>query len=288
VQADWVATISTSPFLLPFKKMTLPTPEEVEASSEIFVEGWRYRRRVVGLEDCIVKYGTHVYLSEVDSLSFVSSNTTIPSPKYLGSYSYADKTYLFMSRLPGKPLSHTLSTLSQDELNIITSELKMMMDELRSLRINQFETSYFIGSLNGGPCRDNLFSSGYESKGPFSTEAKMYDNIIERWNNTIVQPRLTNPEMQFQRRLYAEISGTELRFTHGDLSPGNILIENGHVSGIVDWEQSGWYPAYWEYIKTMYADFDHWDTQWPLDIAKFLEPFNFALLVDKRMRNVLR
>jgi aminoglycoside phosphotransferase len=267
--------------------MTLPTPEEVEASSEIFVEGWRYGKRVVGLENCIVKYGTHVCLSEVDSLSFVSSNTTIPSPKPLGSYSHADKTYLFMSRLPGKPLSHTLSTLSQDELNVITSELKVMMDGLRSLRFNQFETSCFIGSLNGGPCRDDLFSSGYESKGPFSTEADMYENIIERWNKNIVRPRITKAEMDFQRRLYAEISGTEIRFTHADLSPKNILIENGHVSGIVDWEQAGWYPAYWEYVKAMFANMDWWDTPWPVDTAKFLEPFDFAFLVDKAMRMTL-
>lgn len=103
--------------------MTLPTPEEVEASSEVFVEGWRYRRRVVGLGDYIVKYGTGVYLTEADSLSFISTNTSIPSPKLLGSYSHADKTYLFMSRLPGKPLSHTLSALSQAAPDVITSEL---------------------------------------------------------------------------------------------------------------------------------------------------------------------
>lgn len=38
-------------------------------------------------------------------------------------------------------------------------------------------------------------------------------------------------------------------FTHGDLSPMNLLIqEDGHVSAIVDWEASGWWPEYWEFV----------------------------------------
>jgi len=34
-------------------------------------------------------------------------------------------------------------------------------------------------------------------------------------------------------------------FTHGDLRPHN-LVENGRLSGIVDWETAGWFPEYWE------------------------------------------
>lgn len=47
--------------------------------------------------------------------------------------------------------------------------------------------------------------------------------------------------------------------THGDLHLGNILVvvsQDGDepkitISGIVDWEQAGWYPEYWEYCKAM-------------------------------------
>jgi aminoglycoside phosphotransferase (APT) family kinase protein len=43
--------------------------------------------------------------------------------------------------------------------------------------------------------------------------------------------------------------------THGDLNLANILVLRSpdgsqiSVSGIVDWEQAGWYPDYWEYCK---------------------------------------
>lgn len=41
-------------------------------------------------------------------------------------------------------------------------------------------------------------------------------------------------------------------FTHGDVAPRNIMVdESGHITGIIDWEQAGWYPDYWEYANIM-------------------------------------
>lgn len=34
-------------------------------------------------------------------------------------------------------------------------------------------------------------------------------------------------------------------FSHGDLVPENILVHDGHISGIIDWEYAGWYPYFW-------------------------------------------
>jgi hypothetical protein len=25
------------------------------------------------------------------------------------------------------------------------------------------------------------------------------------------------------------------------------MVNNGHISGIIEWPDSGWYPDYWEY-----------------------------------------
>lgn len=41
-------------------------------------------------------------------------------------------------------------------------------------------------------------------------------------------------------------------FTHADLCPRNILIRDGKVCAIIDWEFAGWYPEYWEYTKVHY------------------------------------
>lgn len=41
-------------------------------------------------------------------------------------------------------------------------------------------------------------------------------------------------------------------FTHNNLAPRNILVRDGIVVGIVDWEFSGLYSQYWEYVKALY------------------------------------
>lgn len=35
-------------------------------------------------------------------------------------------------------------------------------------------------------------------------------------------------------------------FSHGDMVPTNILVEGGHVTGIIDWHEAGWYPYFWD------------------------------------------
>lgn len=44
-------------------------------------------------------------------------------------------------------------------------------------------------------------------------------------------------------------------FTHGDLRPDNITVEvtgdHGYiVTGVIDWEYAGFYPEYYEAVKT--------------------------------------
>lgn len=36
-------------------------------------------------------------------------------------------------------------------------------------------------------------------------------------------------------------------FTHGDLTNVNIIVKDGHLAGIIDWEVSGFYPVWWEF-----------------------------------------
>ncbi|KAL3442965.1 hypothetical protein BJX65DRAFT_298602 [Aspergillus insuetus] len=42
-------------------------------------------------------------------------------------------------------------------------------------------------------------------------------------------------------------------FTHSDLHPTNLLLENGRLSAIVDWESAGFRPEYWELTKATYG-----------------------------------
>ncbi|KAL7908173.1 hypothetical protein GGI35DRAFT_480886 [Trichoderma velutinum] len=40
-----------------------------------------------------------------------------------------------------------------------------------------------------------------------------------------------------------------IRFTHGELSPKNIIVWNSKIVYILGWDSGGWYPEWWEYVK---------------------------------------
>lgn len=66
-------------------------------------------------------------------------------------------------------------------------------------------------------------------------------------------------------------------FTHGDLHRSNIVMsregtEMPRVIGIIDWHQSGWYPAPWEFYKTRFTC--KANEKWELDfLLEFLQAY---------------
>lgn len=66
-------------------------------------------------------------------------------------------------------------------------------------------------------------------------------------------------------------------FTHNDLNRSNILVswdKDGltRVVGLIDWHQSGWYPAPWEFYKTRLTA--KGDDAWELEfIVEFLQSY---------------
>ena len=48
----------------------------------------------------------------------------------------------------------------------------------------------------------------------------------------------------------------KIKFTHGDIHRSNILVTSTtpmKIASIVDWEQAGWLPDYWEVCKARFT-----------------------------------
>ncbi|KEZ43895.1 hypothetical protein SAPIO_CDS4070 [Scedosporium apiospermum] len=43
----------------------------------------------------------------------------------------------------------------------------------------------------------------------------------------------------------------EIVFSHGDLAFHNILVRDGHIAAILDWEYAGWYPEHWDFCQSL-------------------------------------
>ncbi|THU95930.1 hypothetical protein K435DRAFT_665366, partial [Dendrothele bispora CBS 962.96] len=42
------------------------------------------------------------------------------------------------------------------------------------------------------------------------------------------------------------MTADSIRYVHPDLRMYNIIVRDGHLPGIIDWEDSSWYPYSWQ------------------------------------------
>jgi aminoglycoside phosphotransferase (APT) family kinase protein len=118
-----------------------------------------------------------------------------------------------------------------------------MQDYLTQLRAIPKEVSPEFANTLGGACRDPRIRDG-NPVGPFVDE--------EAFNQVLLHSDDSS------RR------GHNVVFTHADLNLQNILVDQvvkldgtrgWKISGIVDWENSGYYPEYWDYTKALFEGF---------------------------------
>ncbi|KAL4794363.1 hypothetical protein BDV19DRAFT_390201 [Aspergillus venezuelensis] len=64
-------------------------------------------------------------------------------------------------------------------------------------------------------------------------------------------------------------------FTHGDLTDVNITVENGSLSGIIDWESAAYFPVWWEYAKTSILNSEE-DYEWKVLLKKYMPDYEKA------------
>lgn len=80
--------------------------------------------------------------------------------------------------------------------------------------------------------------------------------------------------------------------THGDLTLQNIIVSGApgsyRIEAILDWEQAGWYPEYWEHGKMYFGagEDDEWTAQdWPGKIIEHDEDVYRAFMEYYLWRN---
>ena len=71
--------------------------------------------------------------------------------------------------------------------------------------------------------------------------------------------------------MLSEHKNYQIVFTHGDLRQQNIVVKEGVVTGIIDWELAGRYPEYWEYCRALCVW--HWQYDWGDFLSQILRPY---------------
>lgn len=192
-----------------------------------------FDRKLVLIDNNRVVKSGHVRPQEPEALRFVSENTTIPVPK-VHEVRWKDGRIesFVMDYMPGRRLDHVWDTLNSDQKLVIADELHAYYEQLRALKGD------YIGAVNNGKA---IIGQRVKLEcGPFKSEKEFNEFIL----NDIVS---VAPDLLRHYAKAALWEGHEIVFAHCDFEPRNILVEDGHVTAILDWEYAGWYPEYWEY-----------------------------------------
>lgn len=167
-------------------------------------------------------------------MEYVRINTSIPVPKIYLAFRHDKHSYIVMEFIDAETLDNVQFLLSQDQLYSVAAQLQDIIAQLRKLG----GSNVAMGSWPKGPFR-NIFFRGSPPVEEFNTmdefQAYWLGRIAEK--GLVYESKTAVPEQRFV-------------LTHGDLASHNILVENGRIVAIVDWETFGWYPELWEYMTT--------------------------------------
>jgi Phosphotransferase enzyme family len=202
--------------------------------------------------------------AEVESIEYIRQHTSIPVPKIFRVYKYklkgmGDCEDVIMQYVDGETLAAAWDKMTKASKEAVCKELAGYVEQMRKLKPPK---EGFVGSVCLGTACDYRF--GQDRFGPFESikDFHAYNlryDPLHAWEaeKEVVQ-------------VHSKSKSYTSKFTHGDLMPRNIMFKNGRITAIIDWENAGWFPEYWEYTKL------HW--QWRPYLVEYYKEMDSVMV----------
>ena len=208
-------------------------------------------------------------------MRFIRQHTSIPVPKVYCAFAHRGETYIVMERIGGQMLGQNwvLGRSAEAKARLL-GQLKAYVQEMRRLP----PPGEAIANVDGGPLHDVRIDDG-DPFGPFGDTQEFHRFLRNGFERAPGEQEEIATMIEMQRRDWGKPV-----FTHGDLSSLNVFIRGDDVVAILDWENAGWLPSYWEY--TAACQVAPANAFWAEYIDEFLEAIPEALTMERiRQRN---
>ncbi|OOF99282.1 hypothetical protein ASPCADRAFT_513322 [Aspergillus carbonarius ITEM 5010] len=289
------------PVAVPFQNSqplpTLPTTDEIRACTNVLWETMASKIVAVN-DDIVVKYGGCINVWEGQALVYIERHVPdFPAPRLHAMYYDSKQLFLIMQRVPGVQLNSIWSSLAPSEKDDIIAKLQLIFDAMR-----QAESPWpdFFGGLDGGSVHHYLFYSQHGDKkflGPFSGEPAFVAALVGNYRALAERNTLPDYKARFYETYLARVlQGHRPTLTHGDVQQKNIMVaENtssrndqagrSFVIVLVDWEDCGWFPDFWEFLCASYPLHFEWDEDWSWRVQKIVQVWSAEMammqLIDR-------
>lgn len=194
------------------------------------------RKVLLKPDKTVVKSGPHISPAEAEALK-VASGAGIPAPLLRGVFSSNDAVEIHMTFLQGQTLEKLWPSMPDEQKTNTAQQLHDIVKRMRELE----PPPDCVGCCDGTGIRDTRARFTY--RGPICKDEAEFNADLD---STLFRQIPSRLRAAFHSQLRVD---HRIVFTHGDLTPRNILIQDGKISGIVDWEETGWYPEYWGLAK---------------------------------------
>ena len=189
----------------------------------------------------------------------------MPVPEVYGWCQDNGETFIYMELIEGITLEQSWPELDVEGRLHVCTQLHHILENLRQLK--QYPTDPFIGKcslitvssagflractgdINRQPIHDVLFDLK-QPPGSFPDTKSFHD-----WFANLTRRTARDRDEAPDPWRSGLLDDAPIVFTHADLHRSNIMVsetDDGfpRILAIIDWHQSGWYPAPWEFYKT--------------------------------------
>ncbi|KAJ5774062.1 hypothetical protein N7457_008958 [Penicillium paradoxum] len=183
-------------------------------------------RRIIRIaKDKLLKYGPSEDIElEAENMRYIAESTTIPIPRIHEIQTHDDNIKsISMDYIEGQTLQDAWPSMIPSQKMLVAQELHGYISQLRAL------SPEYLGSSGDG---------------------KIYMRHPASFDEYLLSRMATSVPGSERDYIPAKRLGGRMVFTHGDLAPRNILVDDhGHVTAILDWEFAGWHPEWWETVR---------------------------------------
>lgn len=173
---------------------------------------------------------------EANNIRFLKQQTSIPIPAIIEDWEEENGRYFLLTkRIQGETLDAAWPTMTTADKERVAKQTAEYLLQLRQLQSSKMQ------SLGGQPLYSAfLFPNGYGvPNGPLSSDDELWEEMTKSLHMVPAKAR--------QRLRERMPSAAPFTFTHGDLTNVNIIVREGNLAGILDWEASGYFPVWWEF-----------------------------------------
>ncbi|ODA79942.1 hypothetical protein RJ55_05539 [Drechmeria coniospora] len=194
-----------------------------------------FDRRVIRYPDnTVVKSGKRMAIGEADALRVAARARRIPGPSCLRGvqvvgWPESETNELHPRATPRSTSAHHDGGRNEGDCPAGSRR----GGKMRSVA----PPPHLIGACDGTEIRDTRLHCTYSS--PPCRDEKTFNEFLLSSLFDQIPPPLREAFSRGMR------TNHRICLSHGDLALRNILLQEGRIVGLVDWEDGGWYPEYW-------------------------------------------